>query len=153
MAELILLIVLSIIIAAYLEKRSSIATIAHAILFIGLSFDFLFATDLRFIQEAMINICGKDFYYNIHEAMVEPAKFIGLSVGTFAIVEISILVVLPFVSIVIFIKKIREEFKKLRVNNPVIDTDSGFFSKKINPVKISLKNENKQYLVLSQFRI
>ena len=114
MIDLILLLLLSVISARLLEKRYKVASIAHAILFIVQSAIFIFTTDISFIRVAMINLIGEKSYILVNNILSIPSFITIGGISAVVMVDLSILVFLPLLSIILFVDEIRREFKKVR---------------------------------------
>ena len=120
--HIICLVITSIILANFLEKRRyAVATIAHAVLFIVLSFALLFSVEYAPIKEMCIRWIGEEYYTFLHEALVEKYNsyfaFSGLTV--LLVLDIVVFVIMPVLSIAVLINDIREAYKKIKADKKV----------------------------------
>ena len=122
MFSYIILIICSIFIARFLEKRYKVATICHAILFIVASVIHLFTSDVGFTMYAMQNIVGKYWYPIIRSSFEGGAWIFNLSVSSLFVVEFATYLILSIVAIVSLIKGFKKLVKYFQVkkNNPII---------------------------------
>ncbi|MBQ9457289.1 MAG: hypothetical protein IJU64_02125 [Bacilli bacterium] len=91
--ELILLIVVSILIARYLERTQyRIAMMAHAVLFVVLWVFYFFGSELPLFVSLGKTWLGQDIYSSLHAAITSNYGGISLGFSSFFFVEILVLV-------------------------------------------------------------
>ena len=152
MIDLILLLLLSVISARLLERKYKVASIVHAILFIVQAAIFIFTTEIPFVRYAMMNMVGKNAYNLVNSILSIPSFITIGGISAVVMVDLSILVFLPLLSIILFIDRIREEFKKVRYKVSIkyiieyVIVLVGLPLKTFNPTK------DNTYLELSQLR-
>ena len=132
--EYIIFCICSVVIARYVEKKSRVVSIAHDILFILLSFAFFFATNNAYIVNIVLRIVDKDIYNTIHSALVNSSFFIKVGFSSLFIIEVVIYSIMALAAVIIFIKSLKEEAKKIRI-------------KTLNDIKLltsALQKEEKQ---------
>lgn len=113
--EYLIFCLCSIILARYIEKKSRVIAIAHDILFIALSMAFFFATDNKNVVNIVLKIVDKDIYNTIHIALVESQTYINIGFSTFFIIEAIIFTTIALAAVIVFIKSLKEEAKKIRI--------------------------------------
>ena len=113
--EYLIFCLCSIILARYIEKKSRVIAIAHDILFIALSMAFFFATDNKNVVNIVLKIVDKDIYNTIHVALVESQTYINIGFSTFFIIEAIIFTTIALAAVIVFIKSLKEEAKKIRI--------------------------------------
>lgn len=144
-------IILSIITAAFIEKRYKVATISHAILFIFLSFVYLFTTNFDPIVNMWINSMGEDAYINLHEALISSVIYTHSGLSALLVLELCFYVIVPLLSVVAIIDEMRKESKTIRVGNGFnIDKLLPEINLGINPNKDYTYTLNKTYLRLNR---
>ena len=149
--ELILLFTLSILTARFLEKRYKVASIAHSILFIVMTFVYLLVWDFTPIKEMWTSWMGEEMYDIVSGALKDPMPFFNAGISSFMVFEVFIFLVLPILSIVAFVDKFKEQIKKIvinlryrdQLNDPVINMG-------INPDNGFIDTYNETYLVFGK---
>lgn len=117
MFEFILLVICSIFLARYLEKRSKIISAAHAILFIVLMVFYFFNTEFPLVVKAATNMFGVDNYKVIHEAFVESSMYSRIGFSSLFAIEIVINSTIAIVSIIATIKAFKLIVKEYKFYN------------------------------------
>ena len=135
-----------------LEKKYKIASILHAILFIVQLVFFLFSTDLAFIKEAMVNMIGKNAYQVVHEVLTVPSIFVNGGISALLILDVSIFIFLPLLSIVVIADKIKDTFKQINVRTNIKIIVSYIINLVLDPIKDFKHNKNETYLILQKLR-
>ena len=149
--QTLLPLVLSIVIARYLDrKKYRVASIAHSILFIFLSFVFVLSTDIPVFVIASTNIFGEEYYSAIHEALVMTISTTKGSLSAFLVIELVIYIFLPIFAAIIVAKQIKEQLMKIKMRKPnyefgYLNIQNGF-----NPIEDQRYSQNKTYLVLGR---
>ena len=121
--ELGLLFMIScVLIARKFEKQKmQLASLAYSIAFIVILFVLMFTVDIEIVQRALINVLGRESYFEIHEALLDSigTAHYGISVAMTmsiaAAVQFAIIVLDAFKTVVCycFIKrKVAYKFKK-----------------------------------------
>ena len=148
--NLVLLCFCSIVVARYFEKRMKVASIAHSILFIIMAFFFLFDSGFSLIDEAMINIFGKNNFILIHDALVQASPIYQGTISVLLIMEIVVYATLSFIAIIALIKGIKKAIAKTKFTyNYVLPVQT----EAINiPTGEDLRSYQNTYLVLSHLR-
>ena len=149
--QTLLPIVLSRVIARYLDrKKYKVASIAHSILFIFLSFVFTLATDIHIFVVAATNILGEEYYNAIHEALVMAIPSTCGSLSALLVIELVLYIFLPIFAAIIVAKQIKEQLMKIKMRKPnyefgYLNIQNGF-----NPIEDQRYSQNKTYLVLGR---
>lgn len=150
MLELAVLLLLSIITARFLERRYHVASVAHAILFVLLLAVTLFTTDIPFIKAAMMNWMGELYYNSLYDALHDTVTFVNIGLSAIIIVEITVFVLVPLLSIVAIIEEIREQLKEMKVKVDFSAFIPSFINLVDDPKKDFRHTENEIYLVLGK---
>ena len=150
MFSYIILIVCSIFIARFLEKRYKVATIAHAILFIVASVIHLFTSNVSFTMYAMQNIVGKYWYEIVRSVFEEGAVFFNITISSILVVEIISYIIFSIFAIVSLIKGFKKLIKYFQVknNNPIIV--SYYPQPDLSPIRVQIDNSSKTYLMFGR---
>lgn len=133
-----------------LERRYKVAYIAHSVLFIVLLAAFLFTTDISFIQKIMINWMGKMYYQSLYDSFHTAVRVVNISLSGVVILEIVVFIFLPLLSIVAFVKEIREQFKEMKVKADFSSFTKSFITLVKGPVKDFRHTQNETYLILGK---
>ena len=146
--EYIIFCICSIIVARYLEKTSRIASIAHDILFIVLSFAFFFATKNAFISSIVIKVVGQEIYNSLHNAMLDSQQYVKLGFSVLFIVEGTVLIIATAAAIIIFVKSLKNIVKSMKIKT-INDIDLSSFKEgtSFTPNKTAYKNNQNTYLL------
>ena len=151
MFEFVLLIICSIFLARYLEKRSKIISTAHAILFIVLMVFYFFTSEHPLIATAAHNVLG-DNYKFIHEAFVESAHYSRAGFSTLFIVEIVINLTISVVGVIGAIKAFKLIVKEEKLYDYFNATTNHAVEYVTYPHKTDIKCSNRTYLLNCCFR-
>ena len=146
--EYIIFCICSIIVARYLEKTSRIASIAHDILFIVLSFAFFFSTKNAYISSIVIKVVGQSLYNTIHSAILDSQHYVNLGFSVLFIIEGTVLLIATAAAIIIFVKSLKDIVKSVKIKT-INDIDTSLFKEEgnYNPNKIVNKNNQNRYLL------
>ena len=117
MFEFILLVICSIFLARYLEKRSKIISAAHAILFIVLMVFYFFTTNNVLVAQAATNMFGENNYKIVHEAFVESSMYSRIGFSSLFVIEIVINSTIAIVSVIATIKAFKLIVKEYKFYN------------------------------------
>lgn len=152
--ELILLIVVSILIARYLERTQyRIAMMAHAVLFVVLLVFYFFGSELPLFVSLGKTWVGQETYKFLHDAIT--ANYDGISLGFSSFFFVEILVLISFAA-VLMVGMIRS-YKRIA---KLIHLRAGCGFLKSNPPVVTYENTGggtfgpmgKTYLVLGRLR-
>ena len=127
-----------------------VASIAHSILFIFVSFLFLFNSGFAFIDEAMINMLGEENFLEAQEAIVYAENFYGAAISSLFIIEIIVYTSICIVAITFTIKGFKKLMLKARFKSIVLLKEQIITS--LNPTLALDNNEQGTYLVLGHLR-
>ena len=150
--DLVLLCVGSVFLARVLEKKMTVASIAHSVLFIMMSMYFLLTSNNEMIAFAMSNVFGKEYYTLIHNALVETAEIYQITMITLFTFELFLIGLVSFIAVLTFIKASKYILRKIHSN--LVIKNTGNYIPQIDFSSLSRPINNKQgtYLVLSQLR-
>ena len=147
--EFLLLLLCSVIIARFLEKRFKIATIAHAVLFVVIFCFYILGSDLEILVKAGINTFGEEDYSNIHGAIADNVEVLSISFSSLLVVEAFTFGVASLIAIRTAIKGLKKLIKQLEIKIIVFKKkiiSNQVFSHKTNS-ELTYKNN---YLVFSR---
>ena len=150
MLELILLLVISVITARLLDKRYKVASVAHAILFVFQLVMFLFRTDISLIRNLMISWMGEKSYWAFNSALTTPVSILNGGISGVLMLEFILFVFVPLLSIVAFVKDIKDTFKELKVRVNIKIIISYIINLVLDPIKDFKHNKNETYLILGK---
>ena len=127
-----------------------VASIAHAILFIVMAFFFLFDSGFTLVDEAMMNLFGKQNFIIIHDALVEASPIYQNTMSVLLIMEIIVYMMLSFIAILALIKGLKKAITMIKTKyNYVLNVQSEAVEIPTGEYFHSYQNT---YLVLSQLR-
>ena len=148
--NLILLCLTSILLGRYFEKRMHVATVAHAVMFIVLSFLFLFHSGFALIDQAAINMFGQENFDIVHEALVETSTIYQSTISALLVMEIVVYSISAFVAVVLVIKGIKKLFKKFNFGFKV-DLHTLNYDYNVPSIEQDVNSRNR-YLILKHLR-
>ena len=150
-AELIILIIMSVITGLLLERKHKVAFVSHCVLtFVLFALSFL-TTDISFIKDIATSIVPKLYYDSLYEAVHKSVPFLDMGFSSFMVIELSMFVALPLLSIVTFIEEIREQIKNIKLE--VVDFSSllrRYITLVEYPEKDFRHTQNETYLILGK---
>lgn len=154
----LLLIVCSIISARFLEKKYKVASIAHTVLFVLMSFIYLTSSEIPMIQFAMKNILTEPYYIALNEIISETIFGFHIGVSTLFIVEFITYTIVSIVSVFVAIKTIKGLVKRVRLlrnhfNRSLASTNRNLGLLTPCFVNDSLYHEEDSYIKLERFLI
>ena len=150
--DLILLCVGSVFLARVLEKRMTVASIAHSVLFIMMSMYFLLTSKVEMIMYAMSNIFGKEYYTLIHNALLETREVYRITmIGLFAF-ESFLVGLIAFMTVLGFIKASKYILRKIHSNLVIKNIDKHIPQIDFSSLSRPINNKQGTFLVLSQLR-
>ena len=142
--QFLILIFLSIITARLLDKRYKVASIAHAVLFIFVSFVISVCSDWEPLVNIYTNWMGEEYYLSLKEALEDSELYLNSGLSTITLLEVIIFIFVPLLSIFTIVEEIRERLKQARVKRnfslckPIITN--------LYPIKDFKHTENKIFL-------
>ena len=114
--ELILLIIASVLIARFLERtKYRVAVMAHAVLFIFLSFVYFFGTDLALFARLGRFWFGAKAYDFLHEAFATSSDGLSLGFTAFFVVEIVLLLSIAALAMIAMVRSYKRILKLVRM--------------------------------------
>ena len=108
MVEFLLFLLCSVLIARSLEKRYKVASALHAVLFVVIGLVWLFSSNLTFVQYALTNVVGETAYGIIRAAVTDNVIWLRGSFSALLIAELVTYFSLAIVSLIAFIKGLRQ---------------------------------------------
>ena len=150
MVELIILLICSVFIARFLEKKYRVASVAHAILFIALSLVYLFASKNSYISFALTNIVGEKAYHVIHEMLVDNVKFFNSGISALLITEIVTFAIVSIFGVVAAIKGIKKLVKFIKLENKTLVIENFFTEIGLYPCRDNIDTFSKTYLIFGK---
>jgi len=112
--EFVLLLVCSIIIARFLEKKYRIASVLHAILFVVMFSFYMFSTNLWLLSDVAKFWAG-EYYEIIHSALTDSVTIVNFSFSAFLVVELSIFAAISMIVFISLIKGFKRIVRNMRV--------------------------------------
>ena len=116
MFNFVLLLISSIIVARFLEKRYRIASLFHAVLFLFLALVYMFSSDSAFFVTVCKNMVGNTYYASLHEVLTQHMTTISASFSVYMIVEYVTLLIVGMVSIVATVKALKKLASKIKID-------------------------------------
>jgi len=148
--NLILLCVSSIFLARFLEKRMRVASIAHAVLFIVISFAFLFNSGFALVDRAMINLFGEEDFNLVHESLVANEHLFAGSISGLLIIETITFISISIVAIIGLIKGFKKLLEKFSPGFKFnLDSTETTY---VHSFESVLHNHQFRYLILKHLR-
>ena len=150
--EIILLLICSVILARYLERKMKVASIAYSVLFTVSFAYYLFGSDIKFFAIAARNMVGADYYELIHEVLNGGVLIANLSLSSIIIINAVIYLIVGIVSVALFIKGLKKLVSKAKFNKKFV-FDFVDHPMDLSPVEgVQIQNFSNIYLLLCQFR-
>ena len=149
--NLLLLTVCSIFLARVMEKRMKVASVAHAILFIVMSFYYLLTSNFELIQFAMRNIFGETYYGILHNALLETAGYYQVTMFALFFVETITICFTAFLSFMLILKQMKYLMNKIQ-SRPILHTNSHLIPDYAYNPGMGINNKQDSYLVLAHLR-
>lgn len=109
--ELIILLLSSVVISRFADKRSPVITVAQVVLFIFLLATYPFITDDELIVSLLLKVMDKFDYENIHTAFLSSASIYGVGISAFVILESSSIFVTLVASVISAVKAFNQIVK------------------------------------------
>ena len=148
--NLILFVISSIFLACYLGKRMRVASAAHMILFIFVTFVFLFNSGFAFIDRFMIRLIGEFNFNLLSDAITANEGTLTITISALLVIEIITMLSVSIVAIILLIRGFKKFLKKVRVS-------FSYRFSRVNtltnvPNKDVLHNYQTTYLILKHLR-
>lgn len=150
MVEFFILLICSIFIARFLEKKYRVASVAHAILFIILSLVYLFASKNSYISFGLTNIVGEKAYHVIHEMLVDNVKFFNSGISALLITEIVTYTIVSVFAVVAAIKGIKKLVKCIKINQKGLVINNFATETGLYPCRDNIDTFSKTYLIFGK---
>lgn len=101
MTQLICYLVLNLILSVILEKKMTIAAIAHSAVFVVIGFMMLFTTDSVILSGLMIRTFGKQNFDLVRESLYYEHKIIdGLDISSIIVISDSLIAIMMLLTVV-----------------------------------------------------
>ena len=150
MFELIILVICSIVIARFLEKKYRAASVAHAILFIVLSLTYIFASDFPLFVMVGKTWIGNTYYQQLHQALRGGVMIVNISMSALFVVELVTFAIAAIVSVVALIKWIKKLSKIIRTKNSTSFFVEPFHYSNNEPKTNYINSNQGNYLVFAR---
>lgn len=119
MTDLLFLIISGIVVAGWLEKRSSILSIAHTVYFVVFLVISLISTDVPFIAHAVENVIDEQALVIIRDAIAMPTTTLSFTFSVVMFIEMITSFVMLIIAAVCVVKVIERVHKQIKISEEV----------------------------------